>query len=286
MAQSTNEIRQRIRGISNTMQITNAMELVSAAKMRKAREQLEKSRPYYTTVLDSIGDVLANSNIRHPLLQKREVKKSLYIVMAGDRGLAGGYNSNINRLVHSKYSENKEAICLITIGSKTRDFFERREYEIVEAITGISEGPTFSDAKQIGELATNLYLNNEVDEIHLVYTEFITTLSSKAKSIKLLPAENMKELEGDGSSKAVIEFEPDAEGALDYLIPKYIESTIFGALIEASASEQSSRRTAMKSATENAEEMIEDLEMTYNRVRQAAITMEISEIVSGAEALE
>lgn len=283
MAQSTNEIKQRIRGISNTMKITKAMELVSTAKMRKSRIQLEKSRPYYTTVLSSINRVLANSNINHPLLEKREVKKSLYIVITSDKGLAGGYNSNINRLVHSEYENNIDKICLITVGTKAKDFFSRRGYEIIADFKEISEEPTFSDARLIGDIATELYKEKKVDEIKVVYTEFVTTLSYKPTVMKLLPAD----LGGDDEDvkNSLIEFEPSPEVALDYLIPKYIDSSIFGALIEGSASEQASRRTAMKAATENAEEMIEDLNMTYNRARQAAITMEISEIVSGADAL-
>lgn len=284
MAQSTRDIKRRIRGIGSTMQITKAMELVSTAKMRKARIRLEKSRPYYLTVLDSIGDVISNININHPLLQKREVKKSLYIVIAADRGLAGGYNANINRLIDSKFRKDKDSVSLITVGLKSRDFFKSRGYDIVGEFIGISEEPQFSDARNIGKLATDLFLKGEVDEINLVYTRFISTLSHEPMVLKLLPTEEI----GKTSNKInkVIEFEPSPEDVLDYLIPKYIESSIFGGLIEASSSEQAARRVAMESATDNAEEMIDDLNMSYNRARQAAITMEISEIVAGAEALK
>lgn len=284
MAQSTRDIKRRIKGIGNTMQITKAMELVSTAKMRKARIRLEKSRPYYLTVLDSISDVISNVNINHPLLQPREIKKSLYIVITADRGLAGGYNANINRLIDSKFRKDKDSISLITIGLKSRDFFKSRGYNIIGEFTGISEEPNFSDAKKIGNLAIDLFLKEEVDEINLVYTRFISTLSHEPIVVKLLPTEEI----GKTQTKInkVIEFEPSPEEVLDYLIPKYIESSIFGGLIEASSSEQAARRVAMESATDNAEEMIEDLNMSYNRARQAAITMEISEIVAGAEALK
>ncbi|MEW8972570.1 MAG: ATP synthase F1 subunit gamma [Tissierellaceae bacterium] len=284
MAQSTRDIKRRIKGIGNTMQITKAMELVSTAKMRKARIRLEKSRPYYLTVLDSISDVISNVNINHPLLQPREIKKSLYIVITADRGLAGGYNANINRLIDSKFRKDKDSISLITIGLKSRDFFKSRGYNIIGEFTGISEEPNFSDAKKIGNLAIDLFLKGEVDEINLVYTRFISTLSHEPIVVKLLPTEEI----GKTQTKInkVIEFEPSPEEVLDYLIPKYIESSIFGGLIEASSSEQAARRVAMESATDNAEEMIEDLNMSYNRARQAAITMEISEIVAGAEALK
>lgn len=284
MAGSTREIKQRIKGISSTKKITKAMELVSSAKMRKARIRLEESRPYYLTILDSIKSVINNTNVKHPLLSLRETNKSLYIVITADRGLAGGYNSNINRLIHSKYKDEKSKISLITVGKKARDFFDRRDYEIEESFVGISEDPTFADARKIGELAVDLLKEGKVDEINLVYTKFITTLSYEPTILKMLPTEEIY----DGSAKGnrVIDFEPSPEEVLDYLIPKYIQSIVYGALIEASASEQSARRVAMDAATENAQEMIDELNMSFNRARQAAITMEISEIVTGADALK
>ncbi len=281
MAESTREIRRRMRGITNTKQITKAMELVSSAKMRKARLRLERTRPYYTTVLENIGQVMGHVSINHPLLEKREVTKSLYIVVAADRGLAGGYNTNVNRLIHEKYENKKDSISLITVGSKARDFFKSRGYNIVESFVGISEEPEFSHAEEIGQRAIDLFINKEVDEINIVFTRFVSTLSYEPTSLKLLPTENLKK---DAVSN-VMEFEPSADEVLSFLIPKYVESSIYGALIEASSSEQSARRAAMESATDNAEEMLEELNMSYNRARQAAITNEISEIVAGADAL-
>lgn len=283
MAQSTRDIKRRIRSINSTKQITNAMALVSSAKMRKARVKLEESRPYYLTILDSIRDVINNTNVKHPLLEFKEPSKSLYIVMTADRGLAGGYNSNINRLVDSKFKDNKSDIALITVGRKSRDFFTSRKYEVLESYFGISEDPIFSDAKIIGEMAVDLFMKGEIDNINLVYTKFITTLQYEPTILKILPTEEISN--GDAKANRIIDFEPSPEVVLDYLIPKYIQSVIYGALIEASASEQSARRVAMDAATENAEEMIDELNMSYNRARQAAITMEISEIVAGADAL-
>lgn len=281
MAESTRDIKRRMRGISNTMQITKAMELVSSSKMRRARARLERSRPYYTTVLESIKDVICQVSVNHPLLSNREVKKSLYIVSTADRGLAGGYNANINRLVHSKFQDKKDDIALIVIGSKGRDFFKRRGYNILEEFVGFTEEPSFEIASQIGDIAVDLFLKGEVDEINLVFTKFKTTLSYEPTILKILPTDEIKK----GTSRNIIEFEPSPDEVLDYLIPKYIDSSIFGALVEASCSEQAARRFAMESATDNAEEMIEDLNMSYNRARQAAITNEISEIVAGADAL-
>lgn len=285
MAESTRDIKRRIRGISNTKQITKAMELVSSAKLRRARENLEKTKPYFNTVLESIQEVLSSTeNIRHPFLEHREVKRSLYIVITADGGLAGGYNSNIIRLVENKIKDKKDKVDLIVIGSKGKDYFNNRGYNVIGEFINITEEPRFSDAVKIGRLAMEHYENKGVDEVVLAYTEFITTLSQDTKAIKLLPN---KDVNGDKKEKtSVIDYEPSAEEVLDYLIPKYIESTVYGALIESSCSEQGSRMTAMKSATENAEEMIDELTLSYNRARQAAITSEISEIVAGAEALK
>ena len=285
MAESTRDIKRRIRGVTSTTKITKAMELVSTAKLRRARIRLEESRPYYTTVLENIQNVLANTgNLKHPLLDNREVKSTLYIVMASDRGLAGGYNSNVIRLAEVDIKERGLDAKIIAIGNKSRDYFKRRSYNVVGEFVGISEEPSFSHARKIGEIALELYKNNEIDEINVVYSHFVSTISQEPRILKLLPSEEVHEK--TEKSMKITEFEPSTEEVLDYLIPKYIQSSIYGALIEASSSEQAARRVAMESATENAEEIIEELQISYNRARQAAITMEISEIVSGAEALK
>lgn len=285
MAESTRDIKRRIRGVSSTKQITKAMELVSSSKLRKARERQERAKPYYTTVLENIQNVLSTTgNIKHPLLNNREVKTSLYIILSADRGLAGGYNANIMRLTENVIKERNVESKIITVGSKARDYFTRRSYDVVKSFIGISEGPEFSDAREIGNIALKLYENKEIDEINIVYTRFLSTISQEPKVLKLLPSQEVHEESKRG--KILTEFEPSTEEVLDYLIPKYIQSSIYGALIESSTSEQAARRIAMESATDNAEEIIDELQISYNRARQAAITMEISEIVSGAEALK
>lgn len=285
MAESTRDIKRRIKGITSTKQITKAMEMVASAKLRKARIQLDRSRPYYRTVLENIQGVLSSTNnIRHPFLEKREVKNSLYIILAADRGLAGGYNSNIFRIAESEIKHKKEETSLIVVGVRAREYFNRRGYNIVESFVGINEVPSFADAQKIANPALKMFLNKEVDEINLVYTEFVGTLSYLPTVMKILPSEDVdKKKEG---VNVLVEFEPSPEEVLDHLIPEYIKSTIFGALIESSSSEQAARRFAMSAATENAEEMIDDLQLNYNRARQAAITSELSEIVTGAEALK
>lgn len=288
MAESTRDIKRRIRGISNTRQITKAMELVSSAKLRRAREQMEKSRPYYNTVYSNIRNALSTvGNIKHPYLDVRDVNKSLYIVITADRGLAGGFNSNIIRKVEHDIKDKKDKkdkIYLITVGLKGREYFKRRGYNVVEEFVGITEEPYFSDAQEIGKIVMDMYRKKEIDEVKVIYTQFVTTISQEVKELKLLPNEEIKkDIEVKNS---VVEFEPSPEEVLDYLIPKYIESVIYGALIESSSSQQGARRTAMESATDNADEMIDELQLSYNRARQAAITAEISEIVTGAEALK
>lgn len=285
MAESTRDIKRRIKGIGNIRQITKAMELVSSAKLRKARLRLEKSRPYYTTVLENIQRVLASTgNMNHPLLKSREVENSLYIIISSDRGLAGGYNANVIRLVELAMRDKKDKVSLIVVGIRAREYFKRRGYKVVKDYAGISEEPEFSDARMIGRLAMRLFRDGEVDEINVVFTRFMGTLSFEPRILKLLPSEEVSQKSEEEG--LVIEFEPSADEVLNYLIPKYIESSIYGALIEASCSEQGARRAAMESATDNAEEIIDELKISYNRARQAAITSEISEIVSGAEAIK
>ena len=285
MAETTRDIRRRIRGISSTKQITKAMELVSSAKLRRARERLDKSRPYYETVLSNIQDVLATTgNMKHPLLDKREVKSSLYIIVSADRGLAGGYNSGIIRLAEKKIKDDNLDAKIIAVGGKAREYFKKRNYNVVGEYVGITEEPLFSDARSIGNLALELYKNREVDEINIIYTVFLGTISQEPRILKLLPSSEVNE--ESGNKRTVTEFEPSTEEVLSFLIPKYVQSSIYGALIEASSSEQAARRVAMEAATDNAEEMIDELQISYNRARQAAITMEITEIVSGADALK
>ncbi|WP_026895766.1 ATP synthase F1 subunit gamma [Clostridiisalibacter paucivorans] len=289
MAQSgIRDIKRRIKSIGNTRQITKAMELVSSAKLNKYKSRLEKTRPYFDTVVESIQDILASTTgIRHPLLEKREVKKTCYLVITSDRGLCGGYNSNITRMVDNKI-DNKENVAIMVTGQKGRDFFKRKDYNIEKDIIGISEDPQYSQAIELGNIVTELYENGEVDEVNLVYTRFISTISHEPTIMKLLPAEKItgENSNEENKKRALIEYEPSAEEVLSYLIPKYIQSSIYGALVESSVSEQGARRVAMENATDNADEMVQKLNLKYNRARQAAITQEISEIVGGAEALK
>ncbi|MEA3423790.1 MAG: ATP synthase F1 subunit gamma [Bacillota bacterium] len=277
------DIKRKIKSVNSTMQITKAMKLVSTAKLRKNRKHVDIAKPYFETVFDIVtGIVASKENIKHDFLEKRDIRKTLYIIITSDRGLCGGYNTNaIKRAV--KDIENPEKAKFITVGKKAYEYFKNRNYDIYKHYLGISESPEFSDAQSIAKESLRLFEREQVDEIKLIYTRLISTISQEATLLKLLPIEKREEIK---TSEEFVSYEPSPEIVLDYLIPKYAESTIYGVLVESSASEQASRRIAMENATDNAQEMIEDLTLTFNQARQAAITQEISEIVSGAEALK
>ncbi|AOT70072.1 ATP synthase F1 subunit gamma [Geosporobacter ferrireducens] len=280
------DVKRRIKSVNSTKQITKAMELVSSAKLRRARQRVEKTRPYFNTIKETVQDIFSSTGgIKHPFVSTREIKKTCYIVITGDRGLSGGYNANVIKTAVTHMAE-KQAKSVIAIGTKGRDYFRSRKYDLDGEFLQISEDPSYGDAKRISSLVLQLYENKLIDEVYLVYTQFVSTISQKPEMIKLLPLSGEKKAKQEEKEFEYVSYEPSPEAVLDYLVPKYIESTIFGALVESSASEQGARRVAMENATDNAEEMIDDLTLLYNRARQAAITQEIAEIVGGAEALK
>lgn len=280
------DIKRRIKSVNSTKQITKAMEMVSSAKLRRARERVEKTRPYFDTITATVKDIFSSSGgVKHPFVNEREIKKTCYIVITADRGLAGGYNTNAIKTAVSHMQE-KEAVSVITVGKKARTYFKKRNYDFDGEFVQISENPSYTDAKQISNLVLQLYEKEMADEVYLVYTQFVSTISQKPEVIRLLPlAGDRKEKDADKEFEYV-SYEPSPEDVLDYLIPKYIESTVFGALVESAASYQGATKVAMENATDSAEEMIGSLTLSYNRARQAAITQEIAEIVGGAEALK
>lgn len=284
MAQGILDIKRRIRSINSTMQITKAMYLVSSSKLNKAKARAEETRPYFEITTESVKRILSSTKgLNHPFLQKRDVKKTVFIIITADRGLAGGYNSNVLKL--SEQHMNKETDSAIVIGSVGRDLLKRRGYDILESFTGTTEDPIFSEARIIGNKVIEMYKNEEIDSIKVVYTKFVSAIAQEPTIISLLPAEVEGEEGSEVTSTTQIQYEPSPESVIEYLIPKYIQSAIYGALVESAASQQGARMTAMESATDNAEEIIDELDLRYNRARQASITQEISEIVGGAEAL-
>ncbi|MFV0504128.1 MAG: ATP synthase F1 subunit gamma [Lachnospirales bacterium] len=287
---SMRDIKRRIKSVGSTQQITKAMNLVSASKLGKAKMNLAATKPFYTETYRVISNVVKNSaGINHPFLQKRDEKKVLVILLTADRGLCGGYNANINKETE-KFIEGKDAQ-LVVVGTKGRDYFKRRGHELTKLMTGISENPDYINAREIGEFVLNKYTNNEVDAVYIAFTEFETTLSHIPTVKRLLPVdtdsinEESKET-SDKQDLSLMDYEPDEEEVLSYIVPKFLNTVIYGAMVESSTCEQAARMTSMDSATENAYTMIDSLTLKYNRARQGAITQEITEIVSGANALE
>ena len=278
------EIKTRIKSVESTKQITKAMELVSSSKFRKAKERAESARPYFNTLYNTVQDIAKNtSNSKNVFLKERKVNNVCYIVVAGDRGLAGGYNSNILKAViaHNKLATGK----IIPVGKKAKESLSKRGYEVIDYIESV-EKCVYEDANRVAQAAMEAYKNGEVDEVNLVYTEFISALSQEPKIVKLLPVtiDNTNTEKEVKKGKAAVQYLPSADAVLGYVLPKYVSGSIYGAIAESFASEQAARRTAMESATDNANEMISKLELVYNRARQAAVTQEISEIVGGAAA--
>lgn len=289
MAQTMKEIKRRISSVGNIMQITNAMELVSSAKLRKIRQRLETTRPYFETVYANINEILSESDGRSSIfLKEREVKNRAVIVCASDRGLAGGYNINVcKKALKYKDDSNVDTTFYVT-GIKAYEILKRYGCKVNLDYTVIGEDAEMADAVEIGNLLLDQYAKGEIDEVIIVYTRFKTVLNLIPQAVKLLPAQGFEngEVQEEGKKATPIQYEPSPEAVLTQMIRQYVNVSIYGALLEASTSEQASRRTAMENATDNGKELLEDLELIYNRARQANITQEISEIVGGAEALK
>ncbi len=293
------DIKRRIKSVNSTKQITKAMELVSTAKLKRRRTVLEAIQPYYETTLATVRHIMENEqSIRHQYLTVRPVEKTLYVVVSADRGLCGGYNVNALKCAINDIADPSKAK-ILAVGKKAIEFFKRQQLDVVKAVSGISERPQHGDAKRITNFVLDLYVKGEVDEIKLVYTKMESTIIQVADIITLLPlamddfqtaeaaqAAQSEVADEDEVAPDLLNYSPHPEEVISYLVPKYIESTLYGGLLESAASEQAARRMAMENATDNAEEMIEDLTLSFNQARQAAITQEISEIVGGANAFD
>ena len=275
---STKEIRNRIRSMESTRQITKAMEMVAASKLRHAQAQIAASRPYFETLYQTITQIAGDPDeISSPYLQSHPGGKTLYIVIAGDRGLAGGYNSNILKLVCSEIN-GKDAV-LLPIGKKAVEFFRSKGYSILTEQYTQAADISIGDCFSIAKLLSRGYLKGEYASIHVAYTGFESALSQVPHTMQMLP---LPAPEASESGKQDILYEPDPETVLNAIIPEYLGGVLFGTLCESRASEQASRRSAMDSATQNADDMIADLSLKFNQARQAAITQEITEIVAGS----
>ena len=280
---SMRDIKRRKSSIQSTQQITKAMKLVSTVKLQKAKSRAEQTDPYFNYMYKTVSSMLARSgNINHPYLQAGDSKRKAIVVITSNRGLAGGYNSNIVKLITGSDFQ-KEDLDIYAVGGKGVEALGRRDYHIALDASYMMEAPTYPDAAALCNKVLEAFTNGEVGEIYLAYTHFKNTVSQEAKMIKLLPVEIDPEDAED--SNVLMNYEPNEEEALNMIIPKYVTSLFYGALVEAVASENGARMQAMDSATSNAEEMISDLSLKYNRARQGSITQELTEIVAGANAI-
>jgi ATP synthase, F1 gamma subunit len=290
--QSVREIRRRINSVKNMRQITRAMEMVAAAKLRRAQMQVTANRPFSRKLREVLARLVTaarsaegDGRVEHPLLEVREVKRVLYVVITADRGLAGGYNVNVLRRLQGIMDEDTREFEVVAIGRKGREYLRKRGLTPLKEYVHIGDDIPYSFARELAGELMEAFTSGQFDEINLVYTEFVSVVTQRPVVKRLLPVE---ELSGSSDGEeAALEYiyEPSPESVINILLPRFVETEVYAALMEAKASEMGARMTAMRNATDNATEMIEELTLNYNRARQAGITKEISEIVGGAEAL-
>jgi F-type H+-transporting ATPase subunit gamma len=281
---NTLDIRRRIRSVKNTQQITKAMKMVSAAKLRRAQERMMSARPYSAALRQVLASVASRvEGIQNPLLEARPETRVVLIVVTGDKGLAGAFNTNIIRAAQNAIRDNNWTdVQLVLVGRKANDFFRRRTIPIRHGVTNIYQALDISHAREIMDMLTDDYVNDRVDAVYLLFNEFKSVIQQNIRLEKLLPIERFA---ADEANQTDYLYEPGPAEILAELLPKYLEFQIYRALLESIAAEHGARMSAMESASKNASEMIDSLTLTYNRIRQAAITKEIIELVSGAAAL-
>lgn len=288
------DIKRRKGSIQSTQQITKAMKLVSTVKLQRSKAHAERTKSYFSCMYDTVKSMIAKAGtLDHPYLKTGASDKKAVVVITSNRGLAGGYNSNVVKLItRGELAEKKEDLIIHAIGKKGRDLLARAGYRIAEKdYSEVIEEPTYVEAMKLAEELLKSYMDGEIGEIYLAYTNFKNTVVHEPKLLKLLPvsleeaADEGEEVQSTPEDKTMMNFEPEADEALNLIIPKYVASLIYGALIEAVASENGARMQAMDSATSNAEEMIGKLSLQYNRARQGSITQELTEIIAGAEAI-
>ena len=284
---SLREIETRINSTKKTSQITKAMQMVSASKLNKAEENAKAFVPYMEKVQEVAASIAAGSDASHPMLESRPVKKTAYIVITADRGLCGGYNSNmirkVSRVIEERHTSLDDVV-IFAIGRKGYEHFSRRGYNVIDSVIGVADHPSFAEIKDIASKAVGMFTDGTYDELYMYYTHYISAINHEITEKKVLPLTDIST--DQAADMSSYEFEPSAEAILKVLLPQYAESLIFGALLDSKASEHASSMTAMQSATDNAGELIDSLTLQFNRARQAAITQEITEIIGGVAALE
>lgn len=286
---SLKEIDTRIKSTKKMKQITKAMNMVSSSKLRRAEKNTKQFKPYMDKMQDAITAVAgSNKNSSHPMLKERDVKRSGYLVITSDKGLAGAYSANVlKRLVtdiKQKHNDSSE-YSIVVLGQQGVDFLKTRDYEIESSLVDLPDQPSFKSIQALAKHAIDLYSEENIDELNIYYSHYVSVLENKPTTKKVLPLSQEDSSQGHGHM-STYEFEPDKESILSVILPQYVESLIYGTILDAKASEHASRMTAMKNASDNATELIDDLSLEYNRARQAAITQQITEIVGGSAALE
>ncbi len=273
------DVKNRIRSVESTMHITKAMQLVASSKLKKAKERMEHSRAFFTALYDTLSELeRANGDDTSIFVRAREVKKACFVVVAGDRGLAGGYNSNVFRMVQE--TAGNTPYCVVPIGKKALEYYRKIGVEVVSEDYSVVSAVGLPQCSKLGKLLADGYRKKEYDAVYLVYTDFVSMLLQQPDQKKLLP---LAVDESKEQKKTFILYEPSATGVFNQIIPEYLSGMAYGAICESYASELAARRTAMDSATKNASDMIDALSLQYNRARQGAITQEITEIVAGSE---
>ena len=281
MAGSMKDIKLRIKSVESTMQITKAMELVASSKMRRAKERVEHSRPYFETLHKTLTEIAAaDPRARNPYLRRAEIKKTLLIVIAGDRGLAGGYNSNVLRQAQQEAGD----VVVLPIGKRSAEYFVHHEVPLFTQEVLLAADITVGECFQLARRITEGYCKGEYDAVKICYTRFDSMMTQTASTMEVLPLTmEPTEQQKAEARRSQILYKPSSEEVFRAIIPEYVAGIVYGAVCESVASELAARRTAMDAATKNAGEMIDHLNLYYNRARQAAITQEITEIVAGAE---
>lgn len=280
------DIKRRMRSVNSTEHITNAMKLVSAAKLRKAKATFEKTNKYFHFIMESIETIFNNaSDVPEKYLKgSREIKNTCYIIVTSNRGLCGSFNGNVIKLAEQELAGKEASSSIVAIGTKGKEYFEKRGYEIYSEYVAPPENISFLETRQISKPILERYNSGEIDEVVLIYTAYISPLEQVAKSVTLLPLEPETDPDMYESLGKEVEYEPSVEEVFNYLVPKYVEIMIYGSVISSATCEHAARRMAMENATDNAREMLDELSLFYNRARQAAITNEIIEVVSGSDA--
>lgn len=281
------EIKTKIASVKNTQKITNAMEMVAASKMRKAQESMAASRPYATNIRNVIGHIaLGNLEYRHPYMEEREVKRVGYIVVSTDRGLCGGLNTNLFKSVladAAKWQGQEAEVEFAVVGSKATSFFNSMGAKVSAQISGLGDNPSLTDLVGSVQVMLNAYNNGEIDRLFIVYNKFVNTMTQAPTIDQLLPLPKSDDIDSEHRWDYI--YEPDANILLDQLLVRYVESQVYQGVVENLACEQAARMVAMKAATDNAGDLIDDLQLIYNKARQASITQELGEIVAGAAAV-